>query len=327
MQVLIWTLFILLIMGFLALDLGVFNRKDHVIGFRESLRWTGLWITVSLLFNVVIYFLYENHVGGFGSGGAETVSGLDAAMLYLTGYVVEYSLSVDNIFVIALIIGTFRVPREYQHRVLFWGILGALVLRGVMIGAGAVLLNRFAWMMYVFGGILLITALKMALQKDDHFDIQNSKVLRFARKLYPVTQDFEGHSFVTRLPDGRRAITPLMLVLLMIETTDVVFAVDSIPAVFAITSDPFLVFTSNVFAILGLRSLYFALAGLIVLFRYLKASLVVLLAFIGVKMMVTEWVHIPPAVSLGVIGLILGAGILASVLTRPPTPPAADPAP
>jgi tellurite resistance protein TerC len=327
MQVLIWTLFILLIMGFLALDLGVFNRKDHVIGFRESLRWTALWITVSLAFDVVIYFLYEHHIGGFGLQTGETLSGLDASMLFLTGYVVEYSLSVDNIFVIALIIGTFRVPRQFQHRVLFWGILGALVLRGVMIGAGAVLLNRFAWMMYVFGGILLITALKMAFQKDDHFDIQNSKVLRFARKLYPVTADFEGHKFLTRLPDGRRAMTPLMLVLLMIETTDVVFAVDSIPAVFAITSDPFLVFTSNVFAILGLRSLYFALAGLIVLFRYLKASLVVLLAFIGVKMLITEWVHIPPAVSLGVIGLILGVGILASVLTRPPTPPAAEPAP
>ncbi len=313
MEILIWSGFLLLVCGILALDLGVLNKNDHVIGFREALRWTGVWVTVSMLFMVAVYFLYGNHVGGLGLG-PEPLDGGSAAVLYLTGYLVEYSLSVDNIFVIALIIAAFRVPRLYQHRLLFWGILGALVLRGVMIGAGTALIRQFTWMIYVFGGILILSAVKMALSKDDEsFDPNDSRIVRWAKRFYPVAPKMDGSRFFVQLDDGRRAMTPLFLVLLLIESTDVLFAVDSIPAVFAVTTDPFLVFTSNIFAIMGLRSLYFALAGMLGRFHHLKHSLVVLMAFIGVKMLASHQVHIAPGVSLGIIALILGAGIGASL--------------
>ncbi|MSP91393.1 MAG: TerC family protein [Myxococcales bacterium] len=321
MEIAIWAGFLLMVIGFLALDLGVFNKKDHVIGFREALRWTLVWVAVSMVFGGAVWFLYENRIAGFGGRPEElgldagaTVRGLDAFFAYLTGYVVEYSLSIDNIFVIALILQTFKVPRELQHRVLFWGIFGALLMRAAMIGAGAVLIHQFEWTMYLFGAILLFTAGKMALQGDDHMDVHDSWTVRTARKFYPVTKEFDGNKFFTILADGRKAMTPLMLVLLLVETTDVLFAVDSIPAVFAVTTDPFLVFTSNVFAILGLRSLFFALAGALDKFRYLKPALVVLLAFIGVKMVLAHHVKISPTLSLGVIGLILGTGVAASLL-------------
>ncbi len=308
----IWTGFVLLILALLALDLGVLNKKDHIIGFRESVRWTLFWVTVSLLFTGVVWTVYHFHLGGFGLQPGMESAAPDAVMNYLAGYVLEYSLSVDNIFVIALLIKTFKVPDNMQHRVLFWGILGALLLRGGMIGAGALLIHRFAWMMYVFGGILLLTSAKMALSKDDDAkDIADSWVIRLVRRFYTVTPDYRGHKFFDR-HDGRHAVTPLLVVLLMVETTDVLFAVDSIPAVFAVTQDPFLVFTSNVFAILGLRSLYFAIAGLLRLFRFLKASLVVLLAFIGLKMLAKDYVHIASGWSLLAILLILGAGVAAS---------------
>ena len=313
MSTAIWAGFIFLIIGFLALDLGVLNRKNHVIGFKESLKWTSIWVCVSLLFSGVIWYLYEFKIAGFGTDPAHETTGLDALLSYISGYVVEYSLSIDNIFVIALIITAFKVPGEYQHRVLFWGILGALVLRGIMIGAGAVLLHKFSWMMYVFGAILLLTAAKMALQKEESIDLEHNRTLKLARRLYPVSHEFDGAKFFTHLPDGRKAMTPLMLVLLLVETTDVLFAVDSIPAVFAITRDPFLVFTSNVFAILGLRSLYFALAGMMNKFHHLKNALVVLMAFIGLKMLAHDYYKISPGLSLGIIGLILGAGVVASL--------------
>lgn len=310
----VWAGFLVLIAIFLALDLGVFNKKDHAIGYRESLTWTAVWVCVSMLFAGGIYLLYENHVAGFGVDPTSAQNGTDAFLSYVSGYVVEYSLSIDNIFVIALILSTFKVPARMQHRVLFWGILGAVLLRGVMIGLGAVLLHRFSWMMYVFGGILIFTAARMALADESEQDVSNSAIVRLAKRFFPITEHFDGHKFLTRLPDGRRAATPLFLVLLLVESTDVLFAVDSIPAVFAVTQDPFLVFTSNIFAILGLRSLYFAIAHLLHQFHYLKISLIVLLAFIGTKMLVAKWVHLSPAVSLALIAAILGSGVIASLV-------------
>jgi tellurite resistance protein TerC len=314
MTIAVWAGFLLLICAFLALDLGVFHKKDKAIGYRESLTWTAVWICVSMLFAGAVFVLYDNHIGGFGLHPNVLSTGGDAFLSYVSGYVVEYSLSIDNIFVIALVLSTFQVPKPMQHRVLFWGIIGALVLRGVMIGLGAVLLHRFSWMMYVFGAILVLTALRMALQKEgEEADVSNGLVVRLARRVFPLTDQFDGHKFFTRLPDGRKAATPLFLVLLLVESTDVLFAVDSIPAVFAVTQDPFLVFTSNIFAILGLRSLYFAIAHLLHQFHYLKVSLVVLLAFIGVKMLAGAYVHLSPALSLAIIALILGTGVVASL--------------
>ncbi len=314
MTVAVWAGFLVLIAIFLALDLGVFNKKDHAIGYRESLTWTAVWVCVSMMFAGGIYVLYDNHVAGFGTDPTSAQNGADAFLNYVSGYVVEYSLSIDNIFVIALILSTFKVPAKMQHRVLFWGILGAVILRGVMIGLGAVLLHRFSWMMYVFGGILLVTAARMAFADESEQDVSKGPIVRLAKRFFPITEHFDGHKFLTRLPDGRRAATPLFLVLLLVESTDVLFAVDSIPAVFAVTQDPFLVFTSNIFAILGLRSLYFAISHLLHQFHYLKISLVVLLAFIGTKMLVAKWVHLSPAVSLAIIAAILGSGVIASLV-------------
>jgi len=249
--------------------------------------------------------------------------GQQALMQYLTGWLVEYSLSLDNIFVIALIFGFFKVPPAYQHRVLFWGVLGALLLRGVMIFAGAALLARFSWMTYVFGGFLLLTAVKLMLSGEGEVHPDRNWAVRIARKLYPVSREYEGQNFFTRV-DGKRAMTPLFLVLLVVETTDVIFAVDSIPAIFGITRDPFLVFTSNVFAILGLRSLYFALAAVMGMFRFLKQSLVFVLAFVGVKMLMASVYHIDAILSLAIILGILGVGIAGSLIARKPESAADD---
>lgn len=324
----LWIGFILLILGLLALDLGVMHRRPHVIGTREALLWTTFWIVLALLFNVAVYYIYEHHWLGIGLSIREPMSGSEAALKYFTGYVVEKSLSLDNIFVFALIFKYFAVPLIHQHRVLFWGIIGALVLRGVMIALGVALIHRFNWIIYVFGALLILTALKMLLTREDKIEPDKNPLVRLARRFYPVTSDYQEQKFFTRI-DGARAITPLFLVLLVVESTDVMFAVDSIPAIFAITTDPFIVFTSNVFAILGLRALYFALASVIDKFRYLKVSLMLVLVYVGVKMILSHHYPIPTGISLGVIVGILATGIVSSILvsssaTADPRPEAAS---
>jgi len=312
----LWIGFITVIILLLALDLGILNRKAHVISAKEAMGWTAFWVSLSLGFSVFIYFGYRDQ--WFGLTHAKAVEGgaspqWMAFTEYLTGYIIEQSLSLDNIFVIALIFAYFKVPAIYQHRVLFWGILGAIVMRGMMIGIGAALISRFHWIIYVFGVMLILTAVKLLLAGDSHVDPEKNPLVRIARRIYPVSKDYEGEKFFT-VVDGRKAVTPMFLVLLVVESTDVMFAVDSIPAIFAITQDPFLVFTSNVFAILGLRSLYFALAAIMGKFRYLKVSLVFILAFVGVKMLLSGVYHIPTGVSLGTIAGILAVGIIASVM-------------
>jgi tellurite resistance protein TerC len=309
---LLWASFIALILALLALDLGVFHRKDHAPTLAEALAWSGFWISLALAFTGAVYFLYENNWIGVGLAFPEDVSGADASLAYITGYILEKSLSLDNIFIIALIFSHFRIPLALQHRVLFWGVLGALVMRGVMIGAGAALIQRFTWMTYVFGGLLLFTAARMLVVHHDSMEPDKSPVVQLARRFFPVTEGLRDGHF-TVVEGGRRMITPLLLVLLMVESTDLLFAVDSVPAIFAITSDPFLIYTSNVFAILGLRSLYFALAPLLSRFRFLKSSLVFVLAFVGVKMLLAHSEPIPVPVSLSVILGILGVGVVASV--------------
>jgi tellurite resistance protein TerC len=312
MVIWLWIGFIVLVLALLALDLGVFNRKAHIVSMGEALAWTAFWVALALSFNVGVYFLYEHNLLGIGGQGLGSVlQGKQAALNFFTGYLVEKSLSLDNIFVIALIFTYFKVPLLYQHRMLFWGILGALIMRGAMIALGAVMIKRFDWIVYVFGAFLIMTAVKMLIAQHDNLEPGKNPVIRLATKFFPVTPDFEGERFFSRV-NGRRAITPLFLALLMVETSDVLFAVDSIPAIFAITTDPFLVFTSNIFAILGLRSLYFALAALMGKFRYIKISLVFLLAFIGVKMLLTHHLPISNSVSLAVIAGILSVGLLAS---------------
>jgi len=270
-------------------------------------------VTLALAFNVLVFFLYERSWLGVGVTVGQPLDGRTAALQFLTGYLLEQSLSLDNVFIIALIFSYFRVPLAYQHRVLFWGILGALVMRGAMIGLGAALITRFDWIIYVFGGILILTAVRMLLAGNEEPDPEKSPVIRLARRIYPVTPELHGERFFVQL-NGRRAATPLFLVLLMVESSDVLFAVDSIPAIFAVTQDPFLVFTSNIFAILGLRNLYFAIAPLLNRFKYLKQSLVFILAFVGVKMILAHTQPIPTITSLSVIIGILGVGILASAL-------------
>jgi len=313
MTLAIWAGFVLAVVGLLALDLGVFNRRPHEISVTEALGWTAFWVALSLAFNVLVFWLYENNWMGAGLAFPEDIDGRTAAVEFLTGYVLEKSLSLDNIFVIALIFSYFRVPLMYQHRVLFWGVLGALVFRGLMIAAGALLLHEFQWMTYVFGGLLLVTAVRMLTVRHDNLAPEENLAVRIARRWIPLTPDFDGPRFFTDR-GGVRAATPLFLVLLMVETTDVMFAVDSIPAIFAITDDPFIVYTSNVFALLGLRSLYFALAPMLERFRYLKASLVFVLVYIGVKMLLAHTHPIPAVVSLAMVGGILGVGLLASLV-------------
>lgn len=310
---LVWSLFLLVILALLALDLGVLNRKAHVIAPKEALAWTAFWVALALGFNVFIYYFYLNQGWGIAPTIDFSLGGQEAALEFFAAYLLEKSLSLDNIFVIAMLFGFFKIPAIYQHRVLFWGILGALVMRGVMIALGAALIHKFSWITYVFGAILLITAIKMLVQREDNFDPENNWLIRLARRFMPATSDMSDGHFLTKI-NGVTHITPLFLVLLMVETTDLLFAVDSIPAVFAVTQDPFIVFTSNVFAILGLRSLYFALAGLMDQFRYLKVSLVFILAYVAVKMMLVHHYPIPIPVTLALIGGILMVGIGASVL-------------
>ncbi len=307
---------------FLALDLGVFHREAHVVEMREALTWSVVWICTALVFAVAVFFLYDRHWLGLGIDVPQLdgttrplVGGLEAAKLFLTGYVVEKSLSMDNVFVIAMIFGYFATPAKYQHRVLFWGILGALVMRGGMIAVGAQLIHNFSWVIYIFGGFLIITAIKMAVVSSGKIDPEKNLLIRLVRRIMPVSPQYDGQKFFTRL-DGHRAATPLFLALVMVEFTDVVFAVDSIPAIFAITADPFLVLTSNVFAILGLRALYFCLAALIDKFRYLKPALVAVLLFVGVKMLLVQTPYkVDTTLSLAVVLTILTLGVVASAIS------------
>ena len=325
----VWSGFLAFIAFLLALDLGVINRKPHVISTSSALAWSAVWICLSLAFNVLVYFGYDAHWFGLGQSIGHELTGQQAAVQFLTGYVIEKTLSLDNIFVIALLFSYFQVPAEYQHRVLFWGILGAIVFRGVMILAGAVLIARFDWIVYVFGALLLLTAAKMLVARHDNVSVDRNPLVRLAKRYFPITEDFERDRFVVRR-DGRLFMTPLCLVVIAVESSDILFAVDSIPAIFAVTRDPFIVFTSNILAILGLRSLYFALAGALRKFRYLKMSLVFILAFVGVKMLLVHVNPIPTVVSLAVIGGILFVGVIASCLPvvdsaalEPPPLPAA----
>ncbi len=294
-----------------SLDLGVFHRKSHVVSLPEALAWTATWITLALVFNVAIYYLYELNPAGWDID-TQQLSGAEAAIQFFTGYLVEKSLSIDNIFVIAMVFAYFKVPLSEQHRVLFWGIFGAIVLRGAMIFGGIALIERFEWVVYILGALLLYSAASMLTMRHDNITPEENYLIRLVRRFSPVTTEFHGNRFFVDL-DGVRTATPLFLALVLVEASDVTFAIDSIPAIFAITRDPFIVFSSNVFAILGLRSMYFVLAGLMEKFRYLKMSLVFLLAFIGVKMILVHHYTIPNLVSLAIIGGILLVGIIASL--------------
>jgi tellurite resistance protein TerC len=344
-----WIAFISLVLALLALDLGVFHRRAREVSVREAVTWSAVWLTLGLSFSLFVRLAYDAKWFGLG----DTVDATDGTVLdgaaamekYLTGYIVEKSLSVDNIFVIAVVFGFFAVPAIYQHRVLFWGILGALLMRGVMIAVGAKLIADFHWVLYVFAAFLILTGLKMLTAKTEHSDPDRNIVVRLTRRLFPVTARLHGEHFVVRagepssreaelpgapvLPDdvvdrakpGTLLLTPLALALVMVETTDLIFAVDSIPAIFAITADPFLVFTSNVFAILGLRSLYFALAGMVGKFRYLKVALALVLLVVGVKMLIAKQLKAALGESfnlwlLAVVLLILACGVGASLIAE-----------
>ena len=306
----IWIGFLALIAIVIALDLGVFHRKAHVISLPEALGWSFVWFALALVFNLGVYYLYDLNPSGWDMD-TEQLSGREAAVQFFTGYLVEKSLSVDNIFVIAMIFAHFRVPLSLQHRVLFWGILGAVVLRGIMIAAGVALIERFEWVTYILGAILIYSAAKILVIRHDNVDVANSSTIRLLRRLFPLTDEFHEDRFFVRA-NGILTATPLFVALVLVEVTDIMFAVDSIPAILAISRDPFIVFTSNIFALLGLRSLYFVLAGLMEKFRYLKMSLVFLLAYVGVKMLLVHHYPIPNLVSLTIIGGILAVGALAS---------------
>jgi tellurite resistance protein TerC len=312
MNWLIWLCFFVIYIGVLALDLVVLHRESRVMHVRQALGWTAVWVAVALSFTGLVYGVYEHHWFGWQASGEDAPDGGEAAIQFVTGYLLEWSLSVDNIFVIAVIFSYLKIPSHFQYRVLFWGIVGAIVLRGMMIAAGTTLLHHFDWMFYVFGAILIVSALRMLRNGEDAPDIENSFPARLVRRFVPVTHEYERARFFVRREDKLYA-TPLFVALVMVELTDVVFAVDSIPAILAVTRDPFLVFTSNAFAILGLRSLYFAVAGLMALFRYLKYSLVLILAFVGMKMLLVSHYHVPNHISLAIILATLVGGIVASV--------------
>jgi tellurite resistance protein TerC len=310
----IWVGFLSFVLLLLAIDLGVFHRRAHVVEVGEALVWSGVWIALALLFNVFVYFLYEHHWLGMDLPHAEP-DGRAAAVLFFTGYVLEKSLSVDNVFVMAAIFSYLAVPSQHQHRVLFWGILGAIAMRGVLILVGAALIEQFHWILYVFGALLIVTACRMLLAREES-DRRESRLVRAVKAILPVTDEYHATHFTVRL-DGKRHLTPLALALVLVESADLLFAGDSIPAIFAITEDPFLVFSSNVFAILGLRALYFVLADVMHKFRYLKLSLAVLLLLIGTKMLLKDWLHAVPGLTyytLAAIALILSVGVIASLI-------------
>jgi tellurite resistance protein TerC len=312
----VWFGFLALFLGLLWLDLAVLHRVARTLTVGQAVRASLGWITVALLFSLVVYGLYEYRWLGWEAGTGVLDNGRDALIAFVTGYVLEWSLSVDNIFVIALIFAYLRIPAQFQYRVLFWGIVGAIVLRGAMIATGTALIHTFDWMFYVFGAILLISAIRMLKGDEDSYDPSRSILVRAVRKLFPVSNELHGQHFFTRVA-GRVTATPLFIALLLVDVADVVFAVDSIPAILAVTQDPFLVFTSNAFAILGLRAMYFAIAGLMAMFHYLKYSLVLILAFVGVKMMLALHFHISNLLSLGIIVALLAGGVVVSMVMKP----------
>ncbi|MFN0241992.1 MAG: TerC family protein [Planctomycetota bacterium] len=296
---LLWACFLVFVLAMLSLDLGVFHRKAHAVSLREAAIWSVVWVSLAMLFAAGVHAWY----------------GPERALEFTTGYVIEKALSVDNIFVFVVIFSYFAVPSALQHRVLFWGILGALVMRAIFILVGGALLAKFHWAIYVFGAILVLTGIKLLLQRNAHYDPASNPAVKLFRRYFPVSASFDGQKFFTR-QNGKLVATPLFLALLVVEATDVVFAVDSIPAIFAITQDPFIVFTSNIFAILGLRSLYFLLAGVVDKFRYLKVGLALVLVFVGGKMLIADAYKVPVGLSLGVIGGLLGVSVLASLVGK-----------
>lgn len=308
----VWIVFIAAILLFLALDLGVFNRTPHVISTKEASVWTAVWVTMSVLFSGIIYWLYGNGV----IDNVDNLTPFDATLKYITGYLIELSLSIDNIFVIAVIFGAFKIPMKYQHRVLFWGILGAIVFRALMIFFGVMLINKFSFTTYVFGVFLLFTAYKMLMSKEEKFNPKKSFVYRQVRKLIPITSHMQEEKFFIKLKHITAA-TPLFMALIIIEFTDILFAIDSVPAILAITSDPFLVFSSNIFAILGLRSMYFFLSNMLAKFFYLKYSLIAILSFVGVKLILAHHYKFPEWFSLSFIVLSLIIGIYVSLKRAP----------
>jgi len=304
----IWIVFIAFILVFLALDLGVFNKENHVIKTKEASIWTAIWVTVALSFSGIIYWLFAN-------GMVDNPTNLtpnNAVLKYITGYLIELSLSVDNVFVIAVIFASFKIPPIYQHRVLFWGILGAIVFRAIMIFFGVALITRFEWIIYVFGVFLLYTAFKMLKGEEEEFNPKKSFVFRQIKKIYPITGSIQGDDFFVKRM-GIKAATPLFVALIVIELTDILFALDSIPAILAITADPFIVFSSNILAIMGLRSMYFLISRMLEKFRYINYSLVVILAFVGIKMLLSHYIHLAEWVSLTVISAALIGGVVASL--------------
>ena len=302
----LWVGFNMFVLAMLALDLGVFHRKAHAVSGREALIWSVVWIALSLVFNALLYFFWDRMMPD------SVYTNSEAALAFFMGYLIEKSLSVDNIFVFILIFSFFAVPAAYQHRVLFWGILGALVMRGTLIAVGAALLKEFHWIIYVFGAFLIFTGLRMARHREEELQPDKNPIVKFFRRFIPVTETFEKDRFFVRRA-GKILATPLFLILLIVESTDLVFAVDSIPAIFAVTQEPFIVYTSNVFAILGLRALYFLLANVMDKLQYLKLGLSAVLTFIGVKMVIVDFYHIPVGVSLVVVAGILTVSILASL--------------
>jgi tellurite resistance protein TerC len=298
-EVILWGSFSLFVIGMLALDLGVFHRKSHSVSVKEALTWTAVWIALAMLFNLFVYHYFEK----------------EQALEFFTAYVVEKSLSIDNIFVIIMIFSYFRVPDAYQHKVLFWGIFGALVMRLIFIFAGIELIHKFHWLIFVFGGFLIVTGARMIFGDDKPMDPEKNPVVKLVRKMFPITDSFEGDNFFVKR-DHRLWATPLFIVVMLIEATDLIFAVDSIPAIISISEEPFIVYTSNVFAILGLRSLYFALAGIEKYFTYLKYGLATILVFVGVKMVIADFYKIPVEISLIIISFLLAISMIASVLVK-----------
>lgn len=305
----VWILFFAMVLVILGLDLGVFNKTPHIISTKEASKWTAIWVSLSFAFSGIIYWLY----GTDYIANPNNLTQTGAALKFITGYLIELSLSVDNIFVIAIIFASFKIPQKYQHRVLFWGILGAIFFRGLMISFGVILINKFSWTTYLFGAFLLFTALKMLFSKDEEdFDPKHSFVYKTIGKLIPITHESHKEHFFIKI-NNKNFATPLFVALIVIEVMDVLFAVDSVPAILAITSDPFLVFSSNIFAILGLRSMYFFLANMLEKFSYLEYSLIAILSFVGLKMLLHDYIEIPEWASLGFIAVSLLVGILVSL--------------
>ncbi|MFT7582958.1 MAG: tellurite resistance protein TerC [Myxococcota bacterium] len=313
----VWIVFFVFIAFLLALDLGVLNRTSHVIGMREATVWSAIWISTGLAFSGLVYLGYENHWGGLGTVVGHNLpnTGTEAVMQYITAFLIEKSLSVDNIFVMAMLFGYFKVPSKYQHKVLFWGIIGALFFRGIMIAVGVALVQQFDWIFYVFGVFLIITAVRMLMSNDEEFDPDTSRIIRWARKVLPLVERYEGDRFVVTI-DGKRYFTLLFLCVLVIEGMDVVFAIDSIPAIFGFTEDAFIVMTSNVFAILGLRALYFVVAGAMRHYRYLEMAVSAILVLVGIKMLLHSVLEIAPHWPLIGVVAMLTAGVVASIVAN-----------